>query len=148
MTTYNAVIETARRDEPGDDLLDALADYHPATSKSARGWLTVTITVPADSLRQAITTALALVEQAAGTEVVALEAMTTEEFDARAGFEPMPTDLVGTTEAAQMLGVSRQRVQQMADGGFLPYVRVGGKALAFSRATIMAKRGQMARETI
>ena len=45
------------------------------------------------------------------------------------------SDLVGTTEAAQMLGVTRQRVNQMVREGKITGVRVGN-AWAFDRADI------------
>ena len=119
--------------------MDALADYHPAVWTSPRGWLSVTITVPAENLRQAAATALAVVEQAAGAPAVSIDVMATDEFDARAGFVPVP-DLVGTSEAAEILGVSRQRVLQLARSGALPASPVGGKALAFPRSAVEARR--------
>jgi excisionase family DNA binding protein len=45
------------------------------------------------------------------------------------------SDLVGTTEAAQMLGVTRQRVNQMVREGKITGVRVGN-AWAFERMVI------------
>ena len=124
---YNLIIEVARRDDPAADasdaVLDALVDYHPALSVSPRGWWSVTITLPAESLRQAITTGLAVVEEAAGV-AVSVTAMTTDEFDLRAGLEPT-SESVTVAEAAELLGVTRQAVLAKIKRGTLPGVKVG-----------------------
>lgn len=57
---YNARIEYDERRGVDADLLDALTDYHPATSRSPLGRVEVTITLPAESIRQAATTALSV----------------------------------------------------------------------------------------
>lgn len=126
-TSYNATIEIDLHD-PGLDVLDhaveQLADYHPAVNISPRGYAEATITLPAETLRQATNTALALVAAAFAEEPVTCTVMTTEEFDARQGFVPLP-DLVSVADAAELLGVSRQRVLQKIVAHQLPAVRVG-----------------------
>lgn len=126
-TSYNATIEIDLHD-PGLDVLDhaveQLADYHPAISISPRGYAEATITLPADSIRQATVTALAVVAGAFAEEPVACTVMTTDEFDARQAFVPMP-DLVSVAEAAELLGISRQRVLQKIVAHQLPAIRVG-----------------------
>jgi excisionase family DNA binding protein len=129
MTDYNARIEYATRDGDDDDLIDALAGYHPAIARAPRGWVEAIITLPAETLRQATTTALAIAEVAgraalAGAEVLALEVLPTDEFDARNGLAPMPA-LMSVTEAAAELGVSRQAVLQRLEAGSLPGTKVG-----------------------
>lgn len=138
MTDYNvigevAVSPTVRRVE---GWMDALANYSPAVGRTARGWSELIITVPARSLEQAASTGLALLVRAAG-QIERFEVLTTDEFDRRADDVDMP-DLVGATEAADIIGITRQRVQQMAETGALPSRKVGGKALVFPRSTVEA----------
>ncbi|EYR62156.1 hypothetical protein N866_11160 [Actinotalea ferrariae CF5-4] len=124
MKEYNARIEYRTRDDIDDQLLEALTDYGPATGRAERGWVEVYITVPATSLRQAFTTALALAESATDAPVLAVEVLPTDEFDARLGLAPLP-ELVSVTEAAQSLRVSRQAVLQRLESGTLPGRKVG-----------------------
>ena len=81
-THYNALADLGLDGVPGDDLVDALIDYHPAIARSTRGTLEAIITLPAESLRQAALTALAVCEHATGREPRAVQVMTTEDFDA------------------------------------------------------------------
>ena len=129
MTEYNARIEWATRTGDDDDLVDALVDYHPAVSRSERGWVEAHVTLPAETLRQAATSALAIAEAASaaaldGAGVLVLEVLPTAEFDERNGLVPMPK-LVSVTEAAERLGVSRQAVLQRLESGSLAGTKVG-----------------------
>ncbi|GAA4120409.1 hypothetical protein GCM10022215_23980 [Nocardioides fonticola] len=126
-TSYNAIIEVDRRDtttDDVDDILDQLETYHASLSESARGFLEATITLPATSLAQASATAIAVVEKATGAPAIAAELMTTAEFDRRFGFEVVP-DLVSVTEAAEILGVSRQAIAQRIQSKTLAAVQIG-----------------------
>jgi len=135
MDSFNVRVELASRAENQDeDLIDALVGYSPAVSRSPRGWVEINFSCPAQDLRQAISTGLALVAAATGHPVVVLEAMSTAEFDARIGFEPVP-DLLSVTEAADLLGISRQRVLQMIDEGKLPGTLIG-KSNVIPRAAV------------
>lgn len=96
----------------------------------------VLLTISAESVVQATVLSVAAVERATGRTVVTLEVLPTELWDARQGFVPVPP-LAGVTEAAEILGVSRQRVLQLVDAGKLPAQRAGN-ALVFARATIEA----------
>lgn len=134
---YNAVAELgtrARLEDVGEDLVIALEGYHPAAGRSPFGLIEVTISLPAETLRQAVTTALAVIESATLLPVTAIEVLPTDDFDRRNGLEPVP-DLVSVSEAAAILSISRQRVLQLVDAGALPAVRVG-KALALHRTAI------------
>lgn len=123
MQLYNATAEVRSRDL--EHLADQLADVHAAIAPVAGGWAEVTITVPAENLRQAVTTASALVHQAAGAaQVRRLEVLTTEAFDARQGLAPLP-ELVSVTDAAAALNVTRQAVLQRLESGSLPGRKVG-----------------------
>ena len=118
--------------------MDALAQYGVAVTASPRGRLEVIITVPATSLEQATTTAYAVVKAAIRPEVhvVSGEFMATREFDIRAGMEPMPS-LIGTADAAEILGVSQKRVTQLVSEGRLSATRAG-RSLALSRSEVEA----------
>ena len=131
MENYNARLELRRRATPGlaERLVDELADHHPAVGRTDTGHIEVVITLPAETLRQAVVTALALVTDAAGVEV-----MTTAEFDRRLHLPEMP-DLVSVGEAAELLGVSRQAVHQGIASGSLPARRVG-KSHVLPRAAV------------
>lgn len=126
-TTYNAVIEL---DEPAPDearatvLVDALIDYHPAVGRSLLGRLEIIMTLPAETLHQAVTTAMAVAASSTGAAVHAVEVLPTADFDRLHGLQPVP-EMVSVTEAANLLGVSRQAVLQRIDSGSLPAERVG-----------------------
>lgn len=107
-----------------DDLLDRLARYHPTLTSGHRGRLVVMVSLPAEHVAQAVTTAVAVVEAAAGAATVAVEAMASDEFDARQGWTPLP-ELITVTEAAQMLGVTRQAVLDRIRRHTLPAEKVG-----------------------
>lgn len=133
-TEYNLIIETSEKvaglsNDRIDEILEPMADYGTVLSRSDRARCELTLTVPAVSLRQAVTTGMALVQNAVGHKyhIVSVEAMTTKEFDERStAARPLPMpDLVSVTEAAQSLGVSRQAVQQRIDAGTIPATRVG-----------------------
>lgn len=136
MTDYNAIAEVAVRptSKRADAWITALAPYSPAIGRAPRGNAELVITVPAKSLEQAATTALALLLRAAG-DLERFEVITTAEFDRRTDDVAVP-DLVGATEAAELIGITRQRVQQMASTGALPSAKVGGKSLVFPRAVV------------
>ncbi|GAB3988947.1 helix-turn-helix domain-containing protein [Nocardioides marmoraquaticus] len=149
-TSYNATIEYKKRADvvlpvDVDHLMDSLAEYHPAVGSSPRGWLEITITLPAASVAQAATTALAVVTEAVrgfaiSAEPLVAAVMTTEEFDARAGMQPLP-ELVSSAEAAELLGVSRQRVNQLVEAGQLQGEHVG-RALVLPRAAVQNFAGR------
>lgn len=126
MTDYNATIELETRDDSTlpDSLIDALPGYGPAVGRSERGWVVLHITFPATDLRQAFTTAMALVGSATDVPVLAVEVLPTAEFDARNGIAPTPETL-GVPEVAKMLGVTAQAVRQRISSGSLPATRAG-----------------------
>jgi excisionase family DNA binding protein len=137
MPDFNIVAEVDINPTPkrAEGWMDALADYSPAVGRTPRGRAELIITIPARSLEQAINTGLAILSRAAG-QLAAFAVLATSDFDARSEDVPLP-QLVGATEAAEIVGVSRQRIQQMADAGQLPHTRVGN-ALAFPRQVVEA----------
>jgi excisionase family DNA binding protein len=122
--SYNARIEWAapHEDERVDDLVAALADFHVAVSRSDAGHTEAIITLPAESLRQAASTALSIAETQG--EVLVLEVLPTAEFDRRLGLTPMP-ELLSVPEVAKALAVSPQAVRQRVESGSIPATRVG-----------------------
>lgn len=131
MNMHTATVEVANRIdphkvEPGefDDIMEQLADHHASVSVSARGWLTVTVTFPAETLTQAMVTAAAVVEAATGCAAIAAEVMPEAEYDARQGWTSLP-ELVSVTEAAQLLGVTRQAVLDRVRRHTLPATKIG-----------------------
>jgi excisionase family DNA binding protein len=139
-TTYSVHIEFERRDLPpaeAERILTQLEDWHAAVGHSPRGYVDVQITLPAEDLARAASTALAIAAPVVNAQPIRVEAMTEAEFDARLGEVPMP-ELVGVTDAAEMLGVSRQRVLQMVDEGKLAGTRIG-KSIALARDEVLAR---------
>lgn len=98
------------------DVLEALEAHSAVASVQKRG-ATVALFVDADTVTDAITRAIGLVRDATtgtqGFEVVMIEAKTEQAFMAELA-EPLFPPMVGYAEIAEMLGVSRQRVHQLA----------------------------------
>lgn len=86
LSMFNITAELDHRaaiDDP-DRAVDALIDHHPAASTSDTGRLELTISVPAETLRQAVTTGLALFAQELPRwPTLAVTAMPSAEFDRR-----------------------------------------------------------------
>lgn len=144
---YNLDIELEERlddmtEQRADDLIDALADFHGVVSRSLTGRAQVTITVLAETLRQAVATGLAVVADAGGRPC-AVAAMPTEEYDRRAGLAPLP-DLLTVPQAAELLGTTRQAVQQRIDAGTLP-ARQYGRQWLLTRGAVEAARAAAGR---
>lgn len=140
MKTYNAAIEVDAHDGDADELMDALEQYHPAVGTSPRGWLEVRISVPAENLVQACVTAATVVESFTGAAAIAAEVMTEDEFDARQGFTTEP-DIITPAEAAEILGVSRERVRQLAVARRVQSIDVGGRR-GYVRSSVEALAAQ------
>ena len=140
MTMYHAHLELDVKnvtEDLAEAVLDHLPDYHATVGQSPRRHLSVRITFPAETLLQAVTTAVSVIETAAGARTIYSEVMTEVEFDGRQGFTHVP-ELVGATEAAQILGKSRMRVNQMIEEGkFSTALRVG-KTWAIARDEVEA----------
>lgn len=94
-------LSAAIHDEPADDL------------GVGRVRCTATISFEASSLRQASTEAIRLLENATGLKATGVSVVTSREFDRRLA-EPQFPQLVGYTQIAKKLGVSRQRAREIA----------------------------------
>lgn len=135
---YQAELELSGKqlsDTEADQVLDELPGLHAVISHD-RPHPEVLLTVPAESVVQATALAVGAVERATGRTVIVAQVMPTEVWDARQGFIPVP-ELIGATDAAALLGVSRQRIAQMVDEGKLP-ARRAGNTLVFARGTVEA----------
>lgn len=124
MDTYCVSIEHDLRTLDIDAVMEALATAHPAIGRSDTGRVEIAVTVPGESLAQAVTLAIALSEQATGSPAAAVTALTEIERDTREGWAPLP-ELVNVTQAAEKLGISRQAVLKRINTGALPHQRVG-----------------------
>ncbi|WP_210651368.1 excisionase family DNA-binding protein [Nocardioides sp. SYSU D00065] len=122
-----------------DRITDELEAFSPALGNSARGFRSATLSVPGQSLRQAVASAVAVVEAAMGAHAIVCEAMTEDEFDTRQGWAPTP-ELVSVSEAAELLGVSRQRVLQRIKERSLPATQVGRDYVIPRAAVVTAGR--------
>lgn len=121
-THYVVELETAltHDDDLTDNLIDALVDHHPAIGPTPEDKLAVTVTLPADSLTQAFTTALALTRNLFTATAITVIPETTR--DLRLG---LGGGFVTTKEAAKHLGLTRQMVNRRIKDGDLPATRVG-----------------------
>ena len=130
---YNATIYlTPVAGDPdgiADSLLDALAPYHPSAGQEpwGNGVWHATITLPAEDLPQAITTALAITSPL-GT-VRGIDVLPTTDFDARHHVnleaELDAVELLSVAQAAHHLGITPQGVRHRITTGALPARRVG-----------------------
>ncbi len=144
MKHYTALVEVSKRGNPSADELDTilarLAGHLVSLTVSPRGYRGARITLPADNLAAASTAALLAVTHGYGLPIhdaVSIEIMSTTEADMREGTAEVP-ELIGATEAAQLLGVSAQRVRQMIEEGKLAAYRVGERSFALVRSEIEA----------
>ena len=135
MTThYNATITThPLTDNDIDHHLDTLTPYHVALSNPRAGEGQIVITIPADTLTQAITTTQAIIASA-GIHAEALLVETTKRFDTLANETPIPP-LASVTEAAHPLNVSRQAILQRINAHTIPATKIGD-TWAIPRAAI------------
>lgn len=128
MKMYNAIVEVATKqdltDDQLDDALEQLAEYHGSVGVSARGFAFARVSLPAETLSQAASTAITITQAVLGGTAVAAEVLTEEEFLAREGWAPMP-EVVSTNEAADILGVSPTRVRERIRDKSLPATKVG-----------------------
>jgi excisionase family DNA binding protein len=134
---YNATAEldiapTSRR---AAGWLEALAEHHPVVSRTIDGHAEITITIEADVLAGAAHTALYRLQTATGA-MRSFTIITTAEYDRRTD-EMKVGDLIGTAAAAEILGVSRQRIQQLANSGALPSQKIG-RGLAIPLVAVTA----------
>lgn len=101
-----------------DTLADALADHSAVVGEAPNGNLHTQLSVKAPTLIDAIKVATLALNEAASTvginqQIACIEAMTEEELDRRNSTPQIP-ELAGMSEVGQLLGVTRQRANQLA----------------------------------
>jgi excisionase family DNA binding protein len=145
MTEYSARIELDSRDfdeSAVDALMDVVEPYDGTVARAVQGGRTeLTFTVPGDNLRQATITALSVV-LATGHQVHVLEVLPTDEFHRRIQDLKVPP-LMSVPEAADELGVSRQRALQLVNAGQLAGVKVGD-TWVIPRPAVVARAAETA----
>lgn len=128
MTNYVVDIELDHRgvtDAMVDGIHSALDDWHVSISESVAGNVQLLLTVPAENLRQALGTGLALAAQVDGKrEPLVIAAMPETLRDEREGWVPVP-ETMSVTQAADLLGITRQAVLQRIESGSIPAQKVG-----------------------
>ncbi|WP_149204612.1 helix-turn-helix domain-containing protein [Actinotalea subterranea] len=125
MTTDYNVIADLGRITPDSVDLDRLADYHAVLGASPlNDHVELIVTLPAASLRQAVSTALTVIEAQLGFEPFIVRAMPTAAFDQ--GFDVLDaTRAISASEAAALLGVTASAVRQRLATGSLAGGRDG-----------------------
>lgn len=133
MRKWMATVEVDKRKVERDRIsgyLAALDEVGGAVGESVAGYAQATVTVPAETLAQACALACALVAQAFDAPAIACEVTTEHEAMRRLDLleeaaSAEAGDLVSVTEAAELLGVSRQAILQRIESGSLPAEKRG-----------------------
>jgi excisionase family DNA binding protein len=122
---YNAEIETLSplNEDAIDRILDALPGFGPTITTTPHGLPALVLTVQAETLEQATTTAFALAAKA-GIAPAGISVLTTEEFDRRTYLPAIPP-LLSVTQAAQQLGISPQAIRKQISNHAIAHVKVG-----------------------
>lgn len=138
MDYWNVVVEfnhIYQDDDFDDELIDVFADWHVVVGESDSRRVEATVSIPAENLRQACLVVFALLSSHDSfPDVAKLSAMRSSEYDKMHGFTPVPP-MLSVTEAAALVGVTRQRILQMIKEGTLHGVKVGN-SWALTRAEI------------
>lgn len=124
--SFNVIVEleTVFDESTADALLEPIEDYNGAAGRSELGRAEVVFTVPALTLRQATTTALAILDTYPWP-VRSVRVLPTADYDRLVDAVEVPP-LLSVQEAADLLGISRQAVLKAVSARTLPAIRVGG----------------------
>lgn len=133
---YSIRLELNAASDPAEAerIIDALEGHHPAVGLTG-AHLTVTVSLPAESLALAASTAIAVVESATRHRALAVTAATADHFDRANGLEPLP-ELVSVAEAAPLLNVTRQALVRSLANGRYPTAQKVGSTWVIPRAAI------------
>ena len=142
MKYYNAVaeIDGPVTDDTTDEIIDALDAYSVAVATSELGHHELTITLPGDTARQAITTALAVVDslitnRIPDTTLRSMRVLPTSDYDIltdRIAGEPT----LSVADVAAMGNLSRQAVQKAITTGRLPAGKFNGRWVVSEGAAV------------
>lgn len=124
LTEYNVIADLGLTDHESVNL-DDFAEYHAVLAASpANGHLELIVTVPGDGMRQAVSTALSVIQERLGFEPFVVRAMSTAAFDQ--GFDVLDsTSTITVREAADLMGVTPAAVRQRLASGSLAGYREG-----------------------
>lgn len=143
---FNVTAELQIDPDEADDVVDHLKDFAAAASPTPDGeHLEVTITIPANDVRQATMVALGLLTD---WPLRTLQVLPTELWDALHEVTAVTavTESLSVTQVATELGISRQAVLQRLDAGTLPGAKVGGTWTIPADAVAAALRRQSRNE--
>lgn len=144
---YNAIVEIDRSGNPTDEQLEKwmpqLDAFAGTVGVNEHGKQYVHLIVHGDSIAQASLAATAVAEHITAASVSGLTIVPQEVFEQREGFAPVP-ELIGTKDAAAILGVTPQRVNQMIDAGKLGAIRIGQRGVALQRKQVEQVAGYSA----
>ncbi|MBF6332464.1 helix-turn-helix domain-containing protein [Nocardia transvalensis] len=121
---YNVVAELGLPEHDHADLVAEFADFHPVVGRSLLGRTELIFTVHAASVWAATQVGHALLARRHADAIVSLQVLATADFDRLVELEVLPP-LMSVTEAADQLGVTRTRVQQLLDSGALAGRKAG-----------------------
>lgn len=128
MDTFAISIETNSPLPPTDDdadaLMEELIDLGGTWTSSPSGTLELLITIPASDLRQAINLALAASEKLGAPLTVI--AQTEAQRNAREGLTRWD-EMLSTSEAAELIGITAQAVRAAINDGRLPARTIGAR---------------------
>ena len=137
---YNATatlgeILAAMSDADTIEIVERLLGYSPAVAACPVGRGEIIITFPAESLGQAMSTAMALL---APFDPIGLEVIPTDLWDERADAIEVP-ELLSVAQAAARLKVSRQAILARLETGSLAGRRVGNSWVLPAAGVVPAK---------
>jgi excisionase family DNA binding protein len=140
---FNVTLESAGpqpTDDQIDDWMDALAPFHGVVGGTGRtDRMDYTLSLPAESLAQALAAGIAVVERATNRRVISAEVMPTDEFDVRNGMTPT-SELMSVSEVAEHWGITRQAVLKMIHARKFATVTRVGDTWALNRSEVYARQ--------
>lgn len=121
-----------------ETLVRALGEYEPRIHPTSTAF-EVVLSVKEETLEKATGIALKSMRLLGGRhEAASLKVLQTQVWEQQQSEVSLP-DLVGVTEAAEALNVSRQRIFQMVEEGKLPNTRAN-RIMVFPKSTIEQMR--------
>jgi excisionase family DNA binding protein len=143
---FNVMLETDGP-EPSesqfDDWMDALAPFHASIGGHPdRDVWSFTLSLPAESLVQALAASIAIAERTTKRPMLSAEVMSSDEFDRRNGF-PVMSEQMSVSEIAKHLGVTRQAVLKMIHARKFATVARVGDTWAVNRSEVYARQGAL-----
>jgi hypothetical protein len=156
-TTYNIHLEYAAgefTEAQAERILTAIELYGGSVGQSPTHQLTVRLFVPGTNVAQALQSAIAVASGAVASQFGSatpaleyIEAMTETEFNARQSFDDIP-ELCSVTEAAELLGISRQGLLKAIDANRWHSATKVGDIWVLARSEVLARRPRSTDEAV